>query len=381
MKNIRRTGYYSWRIGKLSKGCRLCVQGRKLVMFVTGLCSRNCYYCSLSNIKKNKDDVWANERRIKNYKEIVEEARANKAKGAGITGGDPFLRFNRTLKIIKLLKKNFGKRFHIHIYAPLRLITKQKLKKLERAGLDEIRVHPELFNKKLWYKIAWLRDYKFDSGVEIPAIPGKNKEAIELIRFINNKVDFININELEVSETNTDNLLKMGLGCKDSLSYAIKNSESTALGLLKYIKKNNIKINVHYCTAKLKDKVQLTNRVKLRASNVAKGFDKVTSDGILIRGAIYLPGLKPGFGYRKKLERISEKKKKEILSKLLKFKKIIKKNTKIKNIEIDKKKIRLITSTKNINFNKNKIKKIGLIPAILEEYPTYDATEVVVEFK
>ncbi len=378
---IQKTKYYSWKIGKLSKGCQLCVKGRKLVMFVTGVCSRNCYYCSLSNTKKNKDDIWANERKIKNYKEIIEEARANKASGAGITGGDPLLRFDRTLKIIRLLKKNFGKGFHIHLYAPLNLITKQKLKKLEKAGLDEIRVHPDIFNKKLWHKINWLKQFKFDCGVEIPAIPERRKETAELINFINNKVEFININELEISETNTNNLLKMGFRCKHSLSYAIKNSEKTALDLLKYIKDKGINVNAHYCTAKLKDRVQLTNRIKLRAKSVAKAFDEITGDGTLVRGAIYLPELKPGFGYRKELESLSKKKKEKMLSKLLRFKKIIEKNTKIKKIEIDKNKIRLITSGKNINLNKNKIKKLRLITAIVEEYPSYDATEIVVEFK
>jgi len=39
------------------------------------------------------------------------------------------------------------------------------------------------------------------------------------------------------------------------------------------------KLNVHYCTAKLKDAVQLTNRIKLRAENIAKPYDLITETG------------------------------------------------------------------------------------------------------
>ena len=181
---MQKTKYYSYRNKNLTKGCQLCVQGKKLVLFVTGLCSRNCFYCPLSKRKKNKDRIWANEWEIKQDKDIIKEAELCESKGSGITGGDPFLRLNRTIKYIKMLKKKFGKDFHIHQYAPLINITENKLQKLYEAGLDEIRFHPNLENKKLWYRVLFAKRYDWLKGIEIPI----KKERI----FPNNKLNLLN---------------------------------------------------------------------------------------------------------------------------------------------------------------------------------------------
>ena len=59
----------------MPRGCQLCVRGSKLVLFVTGLCSMKCYYCPISDMKRNKDDVWANEWKIEKTDDIIKEAK------------------------------------------------------------------------------------------------------------------------------------------------------------------------------------------------------------------------------------------------------------------------------------------------------------------
>ena len=177
MRKKERTQFYSWKIGTLSRGCSLCVQGRKLVLYITGLCSRNCYYCPLSDNRKNKDKIWANERLITTKEEMIEEAIISKATGAGITGGDPLIRLDRTVEYAKALKNKFGKKFHIHIYLTLNLVTKTNLKKLYSAGIDEVRFHPDFDKEKEWNKIFLAKKFKWKIGVEIPVIPGKEKET------------------------------------------------------------------------------------------------------------------------------------------------------------------------------------------------------------
>src|SRR3989338_5583885 len=330
---MEKTPHYSYKLGNLPKGCRLCVKGSKLVLFVTGICSAKCYFCPISEKKYNKDVVYADEWPISNDKELLEEARLIKAEGAGITGGDPLARTERTAKYIKLLKKRFGKKFHIHLYTPLNLVDENKLKKLYAAGLDEIRFHPNLDHKRNWLKITMAKKYKWKVGVEIPVIPTKEKQIKEMIDFIKDKVDFLNMNELEYSDTNASNLYKLGFRVKDSISYGIKGSHELALKLLKYAE-GKIR-NAHYCTAKLKDGVQLANRIKRRAKNAAKDYDIISKEGMLIRGAVYLSSLKPGIGYRKKLEKISTKNKKSIIRQLSIIKNQLKKDFKIKNNLID----------------------------------------------
>lgn len=376
---IQKTPYYSWRAGELADGCKHCVKGEKLVLFVTGLCSSRCDFCPLSDKKLFKDVIYANERPLESEQEIkaiIEEAEACDAKGAGITGGDPLVKLHRTAKYIELLKKRFGKDFHIHLYTPLALVNEKTLYLLCEAGLDEIRFHPKLDKQDEWPKILLARNKKLSwkVGVEIPVIPGKEKETKKLIDFIKGKVDFLNLNELELAD-NAVWKKKDDVKCKDSISYAIKGSEELAKKLLKYAA--SLGIRTHYCTCKLKDKVQLANRIARRASRVKQSFDAVTEDGMLTRGVIYLPELAPGFGYRDKLYGLKPSEKKKILNKLESIRQRVLKEEELPShmLLIDEHKLRLITSPWLARI----IKAKGVVRAVVTEYPTFDAIEVEVD--
>ena len=177
---IEKTKFYSWKNGNLCRGCKLCVKGEKLVLFITGICPRNCWYCSISEKKKNKDVIFANERPITKVEEAIEEAKLCDAAGAGITGGDPLSKLDRTLEYIKALKNEF-KDFHIHLYTSLDLVNEDKLKQLFEAGLDEIRFHPVLDDNTDWHKIDLALEYDWDVGLEIPAVPDKEKEPLVVL--------------------------------------------------------------------------------------------------------------------------------------------------------------------------------------------------------
>jgi pyruvate formate-lyase activating enzyme-like uncharacterized protein len=381
---ISKTPYYSWRIGELADGCKRCVKGEKLVLFVTGLCSARCDFCPISDKKLYKDVAYANERPFEpgDTSAIIEEARACSAKGAGITGGDPLVKLDRTAAYIRLLKKTFGKKFHIHLYTPLVLVNEKSLKRLHDAGLDEIRFHPKLDKEEDWPKIMLAKSkklskksgFKWKVGVEIPVIPGKEDETKLLIDFIADKIDFLNLNELELA----DNAVwrnRKNVKCKDELSYAVKGSEELAKKLLKYCE--SLGTRTHFCTCKLKDRVQLANRIKKRAENVKKEFDVVTPDGMLVRGALYLPELAPGFGYHEKLSRLRDSQKRKILNKLKVIRERVLKEEELPSrlVLIDEHKLRLITSAWLAKI----IKSEDVVRAVVTEYPTFDALEIEVD--
>lgn len=372
-----KTSFYSWKKGKLPMGCAYCVKGQKLVLFITGLCPNKCFFCPVSEQKSGKDVVYANEWKITSPKDIIEEAELTDAKGAGITGGDPLVKLDRTIQYIKLLKKKFGRKFHIHLYTPLNLVTEAKLKKLYKAGLDEIRFHPMLDKPVEWKRIDLANNFDWDVGVEIPVIPGKKRETIKLIDYIKGKVDFLNLNELEISDTNVNKLVENGFKPKDKISYGVKGSEKLAKELLNYLKKS--KLNVHYCTTTTKDKAQLARRIKRRALNIALKTDFITKEGTLVRGVIYLPELKPGFGYGLQVESGNVKK---FLGKLKKAKIELNKQLGIPSsvLKIDELKPRILTSIAVVDELKSEIKDLNLVPAVVEEYPTWDALEVDVRF-
>jgi uncharacterized protein len=388
---LQKTPYYSYKIGNLPKGCQLCVEGSKEVIFITGLCPRSCYFCPISDKKYKKDVTYADEWPTTNINEIIKEAKLINAKGAGLTGGDPLCKLKRTLHYIKALKKQFGKEFHIHLYTSLDLVTEDNLKKLHKAGLDEIRFHLDFDNNRLWAKLALPLAFEWDVGIEIPVIPSKEAKIKKIIQIIDNinknsesKIKFLNLNELEIADNKISKLAKLGYKTKDQFSYAIKGSNELALKLLKFISNKKIKLNVHYCTATLKDKVQLANRIKRRAKNTAKPFDIINKDGTLTRGVIYIEELKPSFKYNSMLKEIKPAKKSKIIKKLNTIKNELKKDFKIKNelIDIDKNKLRILTSVKEIRkISKNKkLKNKELSLAIVTEYPTHDQLELDIKF-
>jgi pyruvate formate-lyase activating enzyme-like uncharacterized protein len=382
---IEKTSNYSLKLNNLADGCKQCVLGRKLVVFVTGVCPKNCFYCPLSEHKKNTDVIYANERKLldeNDVKAMIDEAKACKAYGAGFTGGDPLMRIERTCRYIKLLKKEFGKKFHIHLYTILETLDEKKIKMLEDAGLDELRVHPDLLKKDSWEKISLITNRKFKLGVEIPLIPGYDKNTLELVDYFVPQINFINLNELEISDTNSCELQDRDFVTKDKRSYAVKGSAELGRKILKHINEKYPKANVHFCTSKLKDKVQLRNRLILRAKNTAKEYDIVNPDGTLTRGVIYLEELKPEFGYRKKLEKISAADNIRFLNILKKTREDIISELGIpeKFIDVDEKKLRLVSNVGIVQNISKYLKSRKLIPAIVEQYPTWDQMEVDIEF-
>lgn len=273
--------------GDLPDGCRYCEMGAKLVLLVTGRCSSNCFYCPLSSEKWGKDLIYADELRVQDPGDIIYEARMIDALGAGITGGDPLEVPERTCDHIELLKDEFGERFHIHLYTSK--TEPSIIRDMEESGLDEIRFHPPL---NTWDKIAG-SDYadafrvvtqgKMDLGVEIPVLPGEEEETKALMRSLDELgVQFVNLDELEFSETNWMKLRKKGYDTKDDFSSAVAECDELAKQLLN----EDLDMSIHYCSSSFKDGVQLKNRITRRAHNVAGDWEMITNEGTLYKGVI-----------------------------------------------------------------------------------------------
>jgi len=273
----------------LPQGCKYCVTGSKMVLFITGICRTGCFYCPVSPEKKDKDVIFANERRITNLEEMLEEAEMMDACGTGITGGDPLTAVDRTIEAIKMLKGHFGKGHHIHLYTSS--IDLDKVKKLRNAGLDEIRFHPPTeqwgsFDTSILSEIVSIKG--LDVGIEVPAIPGMEEELERLvISVVNAGVKFVNINEFEFSESNWNMMEGRGYEIRDELSSSILGSEEIAIGIMK----KHRRYPIHFCSSSFKDGVQLRNRLLRRAKHIAKKYDIITEDGTLIKGIVYADDL------------------------------------------------------------------------------------------
>ena len=385
MRKPVKTKFYSKRLGNLAKGCELCVKGEKLVLYITGLCPRRCWYCPLSERRKNKDVVFINEWESSSLNDLKREVELCQSKGAGITGGDPLSKLDRTITYIKFMKENFGEGFHIHLYTSFDLVTKENLSLLYNAGLDEIRFHADLDTRnenisgqfetssnsddKLWGKVDIANEFKWDVGVEIPAIPDKLSQIKKVCDFFDKKISFLNLNEFEISDLNSDEMYSHGFDTKSDISHGISGSEEMSDEILEYCL--NKSFNVHFCTGTLKDKVQMQNRFKLRAESVKTKFDVVSDEGLLIRGVIYLKGFtnadfkKGDFDEDEILNRLQEKK--EFLQ------------DEGLEVLIDTGKLRLISYPEHVEQFADVLKEHGMVPAIVEEDPSVEQFETSVE--
>lgn len=338
---MKKTKYDSFLKGNLPRGCKKCVKGKKMVLFVTGLCDRGCSYCPLSKKRKNIDKIYANERPVRSFKDIEKEVIVSNANSCSITGGDPLLKLERTIKLSQKLKKTFGKKFHIHIYVSTKLVTEDKLEKLSKY-IDEIRFHPDFDNpqeeeiKKILIATKFWK--KKNIGVEIPCFPDKIELIEKFVEKIYSHISFLNLNELEVGEFSKTSMSKKYKISQEG--YTVTNSVSQGKILMKKLEKKFPKLKIHLCTARLKNWYQYRNRLK---NYKIPKFTKKTNEGTIIYFAASLS---------KNLESILKR----------------------KNFIIDKTKNRIIINPKKVL----KLKDHFHIYKI-EEYPTYEREEAEVE--
>ena len=260
-----------------------------MVLLVTGRCGAGCYYCPLSSEKSGKDVVFADEMRVRQPRDILEEARLIDAEGTGITGGDPLCAPERTLRFIRLLKKKFGRGHHIHLYTSGRF-PPRLVRRLAEADLDEIRFHPAPGTWERFERTVPARAMReairvgLVVGAEVPALPGKERELRMLAYSLEGLgAAFLNLNELEYSETNWRRLNGRGYRVRDDVSSGVLGSEETGRKVVTSFKGA---LALHYCSSGFKDGVQLRRRIMRRAKNVARPYDIVTADGTLLKGII-----------------------------------------------------------------------------------------------
>lgn len=277
-------GLYS---GTLARGCTQCLRGAKMVLFVTGVCDMGCFYCPVSFRRNNRDVVYANERLVTCDQDIIDEAGNMRALGTGITGGDPLIVPERTARYISLLKGALGSRHHIHLYTGRPNI--HGLETVAKAGLDEVRIHPPESTWSRFPRTAFDRMLKharalgLRAGLEIPALPGMGDELASLIKSASDSgAQFVNLNELEMSESNARSLRDRGYELANDYSNAVAGSDETARSVVG----GGHSIPVHYCPSRFKDSVQLRERIRRMAGVVRWSGELITDDGTLLKGIV-----------------------------------------------------------------------------------------------
>ena len=286
-----------------TEGCIQCQMGSKLVLFITGHCHWMCDYCPLSENRREIDWMFANERRVDigDWDAVIEEARAMNATGAGITGGDPVMARERVLEACKILKNEFGNDFHLHMYTSIPFKA-EWAQDFAEAGLDEIRFHfLDLESEKYTETMVACVESGMLTGVEIPCEPDKENELMELLETMRDMpVQFLNLNELEITVGNHDNMELRGFNLSDEITAGAAGSGELATRMRDRVMAASIgaadpedgtvrepyPYHLKFCTATYKDSGQLRRRFIRRGEHTISPHEILTEDGTLLFGAV-----------------------------------------------------------------------------------------------
>ena len=286
-----------------TEGCIQCQMGSKLVLFITGHCHWMCDYCPLSENRREIDWMFANERRVEigDWDAVIEEARAMNATGAGITGGDPVMARERVLEACKILKNEFGDDFHLHMYTSIPFKA-EWANDFAEAGLDEIRFHfLDLESEKYTETMAACVESGMLTGVEIPCEPDKEIELMELLETMRDMpVQFLNLNELEITVGNHNNMELRGFNLSDEITAGAAGSGELATRMRDRVMAASIgapdpeegtvrepyPYHLKFCTATYKDSGQLRRRFIRRGEHTISPHEILTEDGTLLFGAV-----------------------------------------------------------------------------------------------
>ena len=284
-----------------TEGCIQCQMGSKLVLFITGNCHWQCDYCPLSETRRDIDWMFANERRCETFDEVIEEARAMRATGAGITGGDPLMAKERTLEGISRLKKEFGPEFHLHMYTSIPF-RPEVASDFADAGLDEIRFHLlDLHAERYRSTISACAEAGILTGVEIPCEPDKREELLSLLDELRDfDISFLNLNELEITVGNHDNMELRGFNLSTEITAGAAGSNELAHEMKSRVMaadqgvadpmdgtiREPFGFHLKFCTAVFKDSGQMRRRFLRRGESTIAPHEVLTEDGTLIFGAI-----------------------------------------------------------------------------------------------
>ncbi len=272
--------------GKLSPGCLTCGEGEWSCIHINGLCTANCFFCPQDRKMKKERLPQTEEIIFDNPNDYVDYLEKFGFKGVGFSGGESMLVFGKLLLYIKKIKQKFGKEIYLWIYTNGDLVGTDKLKRLKKVGLDEIRFNISARNYDL-HRVELATKFIDTVTVEIPAIPEDYevlKKCIPKMQKLG--VNYLNIHQLYTTECNYRSFINRNYTFLHFPGIPVLESEMVALKLIRYALDNNIKLPINYCSQAYKQRFQGRGARKQTVSLVREDFEEETDSGYIRRLSI-----------------------------------------------------------------------------------------------
>ena len=264
---------------KLSPGCLACLEGKWSCLFITGNCNCRCFYCPTA--QDVGGDPGTNNLDFPKVDDYVDYLACFGFSGASISGGEPLLVLEKSLKYLRAIRRRLGDSVHLWLYTNATLLTTDIAKRLRDAGLDEIRVDIGATGYAL-------DQVKLAVGiiphitVEIPAIPEEAERLQQkLVEMADCGVNYLNLHQLRLTNHNYLHLAGRGYTFLHGASVTVLESELTALELLRSSLDQKLALGVNYCSFVYKNRYQGAAGRRRAGAQIVKKYEEITSAGYL----------------------------------------------------------------------------------------------------
>ncbi len=266
-------------LGPLSPGCQICGQGRWSCLFINGRCNCRCFYCPTSQEEISVPTT--NRIPFDTPDDYVDYVRHFGFSGVSISGGEPLLTLDRAADYIQAVRQAMGPALYIWLYTNGVLATRETLRKLRRAGLDEIRFDISAADYDLG-RVRMAADLIGCVTVEIPAIPEDADRLIALLPHLHAAgVRHLNLHQLRLTPYNLPRLMHRGYTFLHGESVTVLESETAALRVLQAAALLPASPAVNYCAFAYKRRYQKAATRRRNAEGVRKKTESITENGFL----------------------------------------------------------------------------------------------------
>lgn len=237
---------------RLPPGCRGCLGGKGTNAYVTGKCTRDCFFCF--NHKPRVDELVVHGIRLAEPEEAPDVVRRYHLRSVGVSGGEPTLRPGRLLRLVRALR-TLPFRVRIDLYSNGDRLTDGLLAQLKDAGLDAMRfnlVAREFDTEPLERALRYFDEV----AVEVPVIPDRLQEMEAMVlRLDALGVPYLNIHELFACRENSARVAEMGYQSGgevgDGLLWEpVDRADEAALSLLLFALRRTTRLSTYYCSCR-----------------------------------------------------------------------------------------------------------------------------------
>ena len=255
---------------RLPPGCRGCLAGKGTNAFVTGKCTRDCFFCF--NQKPRTNELVVHGIRLSEPEEAPDIVRRYGLRSVGVSGGEPTLRPDRLLRLVRALR-SLPFRVRIDLYTNGDRLSDALLSQLKDAGLDAIRfnlVAREFDTEPVERALR----YFDETAVEVPVIPERLPEMQDMVlRLDALGVPFLNIHELFACRENSARVAERGYGSGGASSETllwepVAGADEAALSLLLFALEKTSRLSVYYCSCRTQEDISsrgMRRRLRLSA--------------------------------------------------------------------------------------------------------------------